>query len=112
MRRMLYPIEKRLPDLASLSSIQSMRNHFYFERVVGPDLGLLAPMVIEQMLAVEAHELADQPLESLIRFGLDLEVGGAEKLWQLVKTHCHPAHHAEGAPSAALQRPEQIGIGA
>ena len=69
-------------------------------------------MVVEEILAIEADELADQAPIGIIGRRFDREVGGAEELGKIVRAHRHLAHDAEAAASAAFQRPEQIGIGA
>jgi hypothetical protein len=69
-------------------------------------------MVVEEMLLVEADELADQAAISIIRRRFDREVGDAEELGKIVKTQCHLAHHPVTAASAAFERPEQIGVDA
>src|SRR5262249_18437117 len=52
--RTCHPVEKWLPDLSRLLSVQSLGDHVDDERVVGVDVRLLTPMVVEEMLAVEA----------------------------------------------------------
>src|SRR5271169_3732058 len=69
-------------------------------------------MVVEQMLAVETHELTDQAPIGIVRRRFDREVSGAEELGKIVYAQCQLAHHAEGTAAAALERPEQIGVGA
>src|SRR6516162_7095493 len=64
------------------------------------------------MLRVEAHELANEPPIRIIGCRLDFEVGGAEVLGKIVEAHGHLAHYREAAAASALERPEQIGIGA
>src|SRR5215468_5074227 len=62
------------------------------------------------MLAVEAHELADQAPVGVVRRRFDGHVDGTKELGQLVHAERHLADHAEAAASAAFQRPEQIRI--
>src|SRR6266851_2271177 len=69
-------------------------------------------MVVEEMLLVEAHELADQAPIGIIRRRFDREVGDAEELGKIVHTQCHLTHHAVAAASTAFERPEQIGVSA
>src|SRR5215472_9445536 len=73
---------------------------------------LLSPVFVEEMLRVEADELAHQPPVRIIGCRLDFEVCGAEVLGKIVEAHGHLAHHREAAASSPFQRPEQIGIGA
>ena len=112
VRRIRHPIQKRLPDLFRLLEVQSVRDHADLERVVGIHVCLLSPMIVEQMLMVEAHELANQAPIGIIRRRFDREVGGAEELGKIVHPQCHLTHYAEAATSAAFQRPEQIGVSA
>ena len=51
VRRTRHPVQKRLPDLFRLLGVQSLRDHSDLERVVGVHVSLLAPMVVEEMLA-------------------------------------------------------------
>src|SRR5262249_29037439 len=104
------PVEKWLPDLSRLLSVQSLGDHVDDERVVGVDVRLLTPMVVEEMLAVEAHELADQAPVGVVGRRFDGDADGTEELGQLVHAERHLADHAEAAASTALQRPEQIGV--
>src|SRR5215469_16682785 len=107
---MLHPVQKRLPHLFCLLCVQSVRNHADAERVVGIEMGLLSPMVVEEMVAIETHELADQALVGIIRRRSDREVGDTEEPGKIMKTQRQLTHHAKGPASAALQRPEQIGV--
>jgi hypothetical protein len=63
---MLYRIEKRLPDLLRLFGTQPGRGHLDDERVVGIYMYLLAPMFVEEIVAVEAHEIAQQTAVRII----------------------------------------------
>src|SRR5581483_5407093 len=69
-------------------------------------------MVVEEMLAIEAHKLAYQTPIRVVRRRLDREIGDAEELGKIVKTQCQPTHHAEATAPAAFQRPEEIGVSA
>ena len=69
-------------------------------------------MVVEEMLLVEAHKLADQAPIRLVRRCFDREIGDAEELGKIMKTQCQLTHDTKGAAPAAFQRPEQIGVGA
>src|SRR6266446_1434075 len=89
-----------------------MTAHSDVERVVRLHMDLLSPMVVEEILPVEAHELANQAPISVIRRRLDREVGAAEELGKIVNTQCHLTHHAEAAATTAFQRPEQIWVSA
>src|SRR5262249_34030826 len=92
-------------------SLQSLREHADLEGVIRIHVGLLSPLIVEQMLMIEADELTEQAPIGLIRCRLDLEIRGAEVLGKIVKTHGHLTHYGEGPAAAAFQRPEQIGIG-
>src|SRR5260370_26661226 len=110
VRQTRHPIAKRLPNLFRLFAIESLKDHFELEGVVGIELGLLSPMVVEEMLPVEAHELANQAMEGIIRRRFDREVGGAEELGEIVYPQCQLTHDAEGRASAAFQRPKSIEV--
>ena len=73
-------------------------------------MDLLTPMLVEEMIAIEGDDVADEAAVRIIRGRFDRDVCRAEKLRQLVRAHRHPAHDTEGASSAAFQSPEQIGI--
>ena len=88
-----------------------MRDQPDLQSVVTLDVDLLAPMVVEELLAVKADELADEATVSVVRCGLDGDDGSAEKLGQFARAQRHFADYAEAAASAALQRPEEIGVG-
>src|ERR1700731_3093108 len=75
-------------------------------------MDLLTPMLVEEMIAIEGDDVADEAAVRIIGGRFDRDVCRAEKLGQLVRAHRHPAHDTEGATSAAFQSPEQIGIGA
>src|SRR6266852_3376951 len=84
-----------------------MTAHSDVERVGRLHMDLLSPMVVEEILPVEAHELANQAPISVIRRRLDREVGAAEELGKIVNTQCHLTHHAEAA--ALNQTPQAYG---
>jgi hypothetical protein len=69
-------------------------------------------MIVEQLLLVEAHELAQQAMIRFIRCRGDFEVRGGKPFGQIVNTDRHLADDSEGPATAALERPEQVGIGA
>src|SRR5271163_4238151 len=87
-----------------------MENHTNFKRVVGLEMGLLAPMVVEERFAVKANELANQAPKCVVGRGLDLEIGASRKLRQLEHTQSQFAYDTEAAASAAFQRPKQVRI--
>src|SRR5246127_947653 len=109
---MFHRIQKRPPDLPCLLGTQARRNHSDLESVVGPYMDLLTPMLVEEMIAIEGDDVADEAAVPIIGGRFDRDVCRAEKLGQLVRAHRHPAHDTEGATSSAFQSPEQIGIGA
>src|SRR5215469_6701490 len=59
-RRTRDPVEKGLPDRFCLLSVQPEGDHSDLELVVRPQVDLLTPMVVEEMLCIEAHELTNQ----------------------------------------------------
>jgi hypothetical protein len=69
-------------------------------------------MVVEKTIAVEAYELADQAPIRIVGRRFDFETHGAEELGKIMNPHGQLADHAEGASASALERPEQIRIGA
>lgn len=79
-------MQKGLPDSFRRARVHAMRDHFDLEGIVWVQMDLLAPMVVEEMLAVEAHELADEPVVCVIGRCFDLENCGAEELGKIVKT--------------------------
>ena len=67
---------------------------------------------LSRRLAVEADDPADQPAERGVRRRLDRHEHGAEELRQVMRPQREPGHDAEAAATAALERPEQVRIGA
>ena len=112
VRRARHPVEERLPDFIWLSGIQAAGKHSDPEEVIGCQESLLSPMMIEQMFAVMAHELADQAPIGIIGSRLYGEANKAEELGELMQTECQFTDRAETAASASLQRPEQLGVSA
>jgi hypothetical protein len=82
------------------------------KRVIGPQVGLIAPILIEEISPIETHELMNQLSIRVIRRRIDLEVSRSEKFRKVVKPERHFADDAEGSAAASLQRPKQIRIGA
>src|SRR5215831_1895151 len=56
----LDPGKERLPDFFRLIAVQPMKGHPHLKRVVGPHVNLLSPMVIEEIVVIEADELSDE----------------------------------------------------
>src|SRR5208283_5573155 len=100
------PVQKWLPDLLCLLGIQPLIDHADDERVFGIHMGLLAPMIVEEVLGIEAHELPDQTPIRIVRRRFDGDPDGAEELGKIVNPQRHLAYHPEAATSAALERPE------
>ena len=69
-------------------------------------------MLVEEMLGVEAYEGVKQAAVCLVRRRFDIEHDDTEVLGKLVRADRELADRAESATSAALERPEQIGIDA
>ena len=63
---------------------------------------LLSPMIVEEMLVVEPHELADQVSIRIVRGSFDLEIGDPEELGKIVQMQDYPGRE-EGLAAAGLQ---------
>ena len=81
--RLRQPIEERLPDFSRLLRVQAKMNHADFKLVVGREVRLFAPMIVEESFAVEANEVADQAAIGVIGRGFDGEIGAAGKFWKI-----------------------------
>src|SRR5262249_19584450 len=57
----LDPGKERLPDSLRLIAVQPKKVHLHLKCVVGPHVNLLSPMVIEEIVVIEADELSDEP---------------------------------------------------
>ena len=73
-----------------LFGIQAARKHPDPEQVTGCQDSLPSPMIIEQMFAVMAHELADQAPIGISGSRLYCEVDRAEELEELMQTEWAP----------------------
>src|SRR5215203_672566 len=102
-------VQEGLPDVSRLLGGHTVRHHVDDQRVVRREADLFSPVVVEEMLMVEGHELADQPPAIRVGSRLDREAGCAEEFGKFVETQCDLADDAEAAAAAALQCPEQIG---
>src|SRR6516225_9959121 len=56
----LGPGNEWLPDCFHLITLQPIAEHLHGKRVVGLNMNLLSPLVIEESVPIEADELADQ----------------------------------------------------
>ena len=110
LRRRLHPICKRFPRGIRLVGIESLTHHRNLEQIVGTEMHLLAPMRVEQVVAIEAQELRDQSRERRIRFRLDLAARIAEIFRQLMRAQREAGDDAECAAAPAFECPEQIRI--
>src|SRR5215469_8377685 len=81
--RLRQPIEERLPDLLRLLGVESDMNHADFEFVVGREVRLLAPMIVEESIAVETDEVTDQAAVGVVGRRFDGEVGAAGKFGEI-----------------------------
>src|SRR5271154_5266286 len=110
--RLPDPVQEGPPDLFRLRRVQADRDHLDLERVIGPEARLFPPVIVKETLAVEAHKLTDQAPIRIIGRRLDREADHAEILGKVVQLERNSTDDAEGAASAAFQRPEEIGVGA
>ena len=92
--------------------VQPLEHHGDREDVVRPEGDLLAPVRIEEALAVEADDPADQPTERGVRRRLDRHERRSEEFRQIMGPQRKPGHHTEATATAALEPPEQVRIGA
>jgi len=67
LRGTCYSVEKRLPNLLRLPSVQCVRGHSDDEDVAGVHPSHIPPVIIEDMLAVEAHEFTYEASIGIIR---------------------------------------------
>ena len=104
------PSPETVARLFRLLSVQSLETHLDASVLSGFTWACSPQWSLKRCCPVEAHELADQAPIRIIRRRFDREVRGTEELRQIVNTQRHLAHHAEAAATAALQRPEQIGV--
>ena len=74
LRRTGQPVEERAPDCLRLLLVQPLEHHGDRKDVARPEGDLLAPVRIEEALAVEADDPADQPAERGVRRRLDRQV--------------------------------------
>lgn len=106
------PIEERAPDGFRLLLREPVENHRHLQHVARPQDDLLAPMRIEQRLAVEANDPGNQPAEGSLRCCLDGHIDGAEERRQFMRAQREPGDDTEAAATAPLETPEQVRIGA
>src|SRR6516225_11348644 len=72
----------------------------------------LAPVIIEEGGAVEAHKLVEQATINAVGCGRDGEEGSAHEFRKLAHAESEFADSAKASTSAAFERPEDIGVGA
>src|ERR1700728_2845641 len=87
-----------------------MGNHTNFKGVVGRDVSLLSPMIVEKRFPVEVDELPSQAPKRVIGRSLDSDMRASRKLRQVPHTQRQFAHNIEAASSAPFQCPKQIRI--
>src|SRR5262249_29636869 len=73
-------IEQPLPDLLHARLSQVLTDHRDLQAVAGPDSELLAPVWIEQVIAIETDHPEDQLAECLIAVGSNGPLSPAEGL--------------------------------
>jgi hypothetical protein len=93
---------KRAPDCLRLLLVQPLEHHGDREDVARLEGDLLAPVRIEEALAVEADDPPDQLAERGVRCRLDRHERRAEKFRQGMGPQREPGHHAEATAIAAL----------
>ena len=93
---------RHFPDLRGLLSIQPVENHPNDKRVVRLYVGLLAPMIVEELFAVEAHELAEKATIGVVRRGPDREDSTTEEPGKPAQTQSHFTHGAKATTPAAF----------
>ena len=74
-------------------------------------MDLLAPVGVEESLAVEADDATCQTAECHRRMGLDRSENYSERRRELTRPERDSGHDAEGASAATLERPEQVWVG-
>ena len=107
-----HPVEKRPPDILRLLFVQPLRNHGDRQRVVGAEVHALAPVGIEQPVAIEIDEAADQSAVGGVGCRGDRHERAAEPVRQFVGTQREAGHNTETAATATLDRPEQLRVAA
>ena len=95
-----------------MSLVQSVSDHADAERVIGGEVDLLSPMMVEEVVSVETYELVDQSPICIIQRRSDPEVGNTKELRKIVKPKRHLTQYTEASPAAALQRLKQIRVSA
>src|SRR5580658_185929 len=75
-------------------------------------MDLLAPMGIEQLLAIESDEASDQSSERGVGVCLNRPAGTAEELRKIVCAKSETSNDAECAAAAPFECPEKIGMAA
>ena len=106
------PVEERLPHGGGSVAVEALEHHGDAQDVVAAEGDLLAPLRIEELLAVEGDEALDQLAVGGIGLGSHVHEHGAEELGQLARPEREPRDDAEAAAAAALQGPEQVRVGA
>ncbi len=85
-------------------------SHADLQHIVRPELGLLAPVIVEKLLMVEGDKLADETAVRLPRCGLDIEVRGSEKFGKLPHPQGHLLITPKLAASAAFNAQKRSGF--
>ena len=110
LRRVSHPVEKWAPNTFCLLAVQPLEHHGNRDGVTGIKTNLLAPVAIEQVVAVETNDPSRQLAESGIRPGFDCSENSAEIIGQLPRPECDSGDDAQTAPAPAFESPEQIRI--
>ena len=108
LRRGCQPVEERAPGGLRLLLIETLEHHRDVEDVPRAEGDLLAPMGVEQRLAVEGDDLANQSPKRVVRCRLDGREHRAEELRQVVRSQRELGHDTEAPATASLDRPEQV----
>src|SRR5208337_2002202 len=106
-----HRVEKRTPDRLRLLPIEALEEHRNRNRATWRKGDPFAPMRIEKRLAIEFDDLGDEATVGVVGRRLDDSENRAEEIWKLVRAQSDAGDDSEPA-SAALERPEEVGIGA
>lgn len=80
--------------------------------LLGRNTSCSPPVRVEQHPLVELDQLPNQPPERTVRRRTDRREHSTEEFGQIVRAQRESGHHSKAAASAALERPEQVRIGA
>src|SRR5262249_60671366 len=69
-------------------------------------------MGVEKIVRVEGDELTNQAAKRGVGRCVDRGIDPAEKVREIMSAQCQSRHNTEAATAAALEAPEQVGVGA